>query len=506
MNNVYDDGILLTLDFRINPNAEEGLAEITINVIDIINDKFTLVAYQSQNGGINITSSRPLDFNNDGVVNPADTLLLRRYIAGWNLPNLPGLNYPINRAASVDGNINPGTTLLLRRYIAGWDVFQPQAAMGIAAFGTIASEPMQLSILDVAQAPGGRADMVISLDNNPGIYSIMFDVLYDARLTLVGFTVGNILSVPVPPQNIAANPVRLVFEATGMNNAYGEGALITLHFDIAEDAQLGAAHVSLHGIGVWDENFGTPMTNASNGYVIIEIEEPEPPIYHTIKIIGGGYGTTASPNKATEGTTVTLYAGSTPTGYTFAYWASADVTITNASSATNATFTMPNHAAVVTANWEAEECEDCEEPDVINRTALSYEISRAEERMQADYTPASFMLLGMQLPRARAVYNNANATQVQVDEAADQLRAAVDGLVPNLPPIVEDPARDTLNAVLADAESRIQVNYTPASWMSLMMEVPRARAVNNNMQSTQAQIDAAADNLQAAINALVLRP
>ena len=52
----------------------------------------------------------------------------------------------------------------------------------------------------------------------------------------------------------------------------------------------------------------------------------------------------------TQGTKVYIYAG-TQSGYTFNGWTSSDVTITNASSASGAYFTMPNKAVTVEANW-----------------------------------------------------------------------------------------------------------------------------------------------------------
>ncbi|MCL2841654.1 MAG: S-layer homology domain-containing protein [Defluviitaleaceae bacterium] len=71
---------------------------------------------------------------------------------------------------------------------------------------------------------------------------------------------------------------------------------------------------------------------------------------HGITVNGG----TANHTTAIQGQVVTLTAGTAPAGQQFANWTTTTVgvTITNPTQANGATFTMPNHAVVITANFE----------------------------------------------------------------------------------------------------------------------------------------------------------
>lgn len=76
--------------------------------------------------------------------------------------------------------------------------------------------------------------------------------------------------------------------------------------------------------------------------------EPLPPEAFTITVNGGN----ASLNQATQGQAVTITAGTPPAGQRFASWtATPHVAISNPSNPTT-TFTMPNNAITITANWE----------------------------------------------------------------------------------------------------------------------------------------------------------
>jgi hypothetical protein len=107
------------------------------------------------------------------------------------------------------------------------------------------------------------------------------------------------------------------------------------------------------------------------------------------------------------------------------------------------------------------------------------------------------------LSPARSVYNNANATQSQVDTAVARLQSAIDALV--IPEVLTID-RAALRSAIVEAESRVQANYTPASWAQMMLALSPARSTYNNANATQAQIDAAVGRLQPAIDSLVLRP
>jgi len=64
----------------------------------------------------------------------------------------------------------------------------------------------------------------------------------------------------------------------------------------------------------------------------------------------------------------------------------------------------------------------------INREAINGEIVRAGTHTQADYTPASWNRMQSALTAAVNMYNNASATQTQVNSSANSLRSAINSL------------------------------------------------------------------------------
>jgi len=143
------------------------------------------------------------------------------------------------------------------------------------------------------------------------------------------------------------------------------------------------------------------------------------------------------------------------------------------------------------------------ETPITLRDALIAEIARAEARVQANYTPASWAQVLRTLPTARAVRDNVNATDAQITLITSNLAAAIDALVE----VQVTPGFnvDALLFEIARAEARVQANYTPASWAQVLRALPAARAARDNPNATQAQVDLATINLRDAIDSLVVR-
>jgi len=68
--------------------------------------------------------------------------------------------------------------------------------------------------------------------------------------------------------------------------------------------------------------------------------------------------------------------------------------------------------------------------ETVNRTALASAIEDAEALVEADFTPISWAAFQLVLQAARNVYNNATATQTEIDNARTNLLAAMAALVP----------------------------------------------------------------------------
>jgi len=118
--------------------------------------------------------------------------------------------------------------------------------------------------------------------------------------------------------------------------------------------------------------------------------------------------------------------------------------------------------------------------------------------LNLDFDTSQLELVSIQdaLISARNIYADTNANQAQVDIVANDLRTVIEVLVR-----VELTPREVLRAVIADAESRIQANYTPVTWRRMQTAFVRARNIN----SSPSQIEAAFNDLMAALEALVRR-
>jgi len=139
----------------------------------------------------------------------------------------------------------------------------------------------------------------------------------------------------------------------------------------------------------------------------------------------------------------------------------------------------------------------------VNTTTLHSAIAEAEELNQRDYTPQTWIHVMRALATARAVLMNPDATQAQINDAADRIQDAINNLEELVPPTVI--VKDALHAAIGEAEGLIQADYTPQTWMHLMRSLATARAALGNPGVTQAEIDAAAAGIFSAINGLLPR-
>ncbi len=139
----------------------------------------------------------------------------------------------------------------------------------------------------------------------------------------------------------------------------------------------------------------------------------------------------------------------------------------------------------------------------IDKTALNSLIDTALRKVQADYTASSWAVFESALSGARAVSNNASATQtqVEVDNAYNELQSAISSLV-----LSQRIDKTALNSLIDTALRKVQADYTASSWAVFESALSGARAVSNNASATQTQVevDNAYNELQSAISSLVL--
>ncbi len=144
------------------------------------------------------------------------------------------------------------------------------------------------------------------------------------------------------------------------------------------------------------------------------------------------------------------------------------------------------------------------EPETVNKDALNAAIEEAERKAEADYTAESWEAFARALEAAKGAAADETAAQEAVDDATALLNAAMAALVAATPePPVADVNKDALNALIAEGETYTRSNYTEESWVVFDSALADAQAVAVNEAATQEEVDAAAAQLEAAMEALV---
>lgn len=129
----------------------------------------------------------------------------------------------------------------------------------------------------------------------------------------------------------------------------------------------------------------------------------------------------------------------------------------------------------------------------INFDKLKAQIVRAEALKENDYTAVSWARMRSALNKAKLALTSRN--QKEVDECADNLKAAIDSLVE----VTIDYSE--LKKQIQRAEDLIENEYTPASWTKLENALAKAKAALSSKD--QSTVDSAAKGLRNAINDLV---
>ena len=130
-----------------------------------------------------------------------------------------------------------------------------------------------------------------------------------------------------------------------------------------------------------------------------------------------------------------------------------------------------------------------------DKTQLTNLINKIKALNEGDYTALSWTNLQPVLDEAKAILNNENALEKEVNEAYDKLvRAFLQlRLKPN---------KDLLNELIQDAEGLNRSNYTLASWGGLEEALTQARAVYSNDRATHEEVSVAENTLKTAIENL----
>lgn len=135
-----------------------------------------------------------------------------------------------------------------------------------------------------------------------------------------------------------------------------------------------------------------------------------------------------------------------------------------------------------------------------NLSELDAAIAAAEALEASDYTDDSWRGVFDALVAARSVRSKEhNATQEEIDKAADDLNKAMSALVKKPEPVVIN--TDALKAAIEKAEGLKKDDYTEATWKTLSDALDAAKAELADPES-QETVNSAADALNKAIDGL----
>ena len=137
----------------------------------------------------------------------------------------------------------------------------------------------------------------------------------------------------------------------------------------------------------------------------------------------------------------------------------------------------------------------------VDKSALAHEIELVNEMIANldDYVPSSVEGLADKLASAQQVYDDANATQEEVDAATQALREAR----LNARTLAD---KEALYEALAAYSGYSENDYTPETWTAFYGAYNNALRLYNDPEATQADVNAAVEALNAKADALVEAP
>ena len=128
-------------------------------------------------------------------------------------------------------------------------------------------------------------------------------------------------------------------------------------------------------------------------------------------------------------------------------------------------------------------------------------VDSTADLVEGNYTEESWSALQEALTNANEVLNDVNAMQEEVDEAYDNLQAAINGLEE-----VEVVDKSLLEAMVNKVLGLEEDKYIASSWQAMLPELEAAQEVLGNEKATQAEVDEACDALTRGYLNLRLKP
>ncbi|CQR48057.1 Hyaluronoglucosaminidase precursor [Paraliobacillus sp. PM-2] len=135
---------------------------------------------------------------------------------------------------------------------------------------------------------------------------------------------------------------------------------------------------------------------------------------------------------------------------------------------------------------------------VVDKSSLETAVSDAEDKVESDYTAASWNVFSTALAEANNVLANAGATQEEVNAAVTALNDSIKQLEEK----VEEVNKSYLEQAISNTDKIVESDYTAESWNAFATALAAANATLADDEVTQEEVDAAMTALIEAKNNL----
>ena len=164
-------------------------------------------------------------------------------------------------------------------------------------------------------------------------------------------------------------------------------------------------------------------------------------------------------------------------------------------------------------SWISVSGQEAPEPEPVDKSELQNLYDANSGKEQGNYTDESWKVFETALESAKAVLDNANATEKMVQAAAEALKAAVAGLTekavdpePTPTPTPSTPVDKTnLSKLYEQYKDMKQGNYTDASYKAFTTALEATKNVLEAEAPTQEEVSKAYSNLNDAVKGLVTK-
>lgn len=136
--------------------------------------------------------------------------------------------------------------------------------------------------------------------------------------------------------------------------------------------------------------------------------------------------------------------------------------------------------------------------DATDKDGLEAAMDRVEDRIEAEYTEASWAALQETLTAVQAVFENGSASQAEVDNATYELSEALRALIRK-----KKVDKEALQVTINRAGEADEADYTQESWSVLQAALAEAQRIMDDENALQEDVNNASKAMRQALGGLV---